>query len=259
MIRTFDSDDEFDVKEAKRFRAELWMLDLLTQNPDYVSWGPHEDHMCKKGGAGWESPMFVETWSDHDLHLDDLNEVVNFYFFIDRANVECAACSGTGYGADAKRVSDDFYAFENPRRRWCEKITLDELDALIAGKRIEARGSKVDETFLTEVNDANKTRRSPLGPFSHDAINRGILIEQRCKRLGFPLHCPKCEGEGHAFTEKKARVGLVMWLLHPRKGASRGVEIARVKKSELPAIFAFLKKAAERNAARFAKIGALAK
>jgi hypothetical protein len=47
-------------------------------------------------------------------------------------------------------------------------------------------------------------------------------------------------------------LGLVLWILHPRKGASRGVSIARVERTELPAVATWLQEAAERNAERFA-------
>ena len=262
-MRTFDSDDEYDVEEAKRLRAELWMLDLLACNPDYVSWGPHEDYMWKREEAGWEGPMLVDTWSDLDLHLDDLNEVVNFYFFIDRAGKECLSCGASGYAPEAKRLHDDFYGLSDRHRRWCDKITLDELEALVREGRIKAKnqpmGAKEALALLADVNEVNGPGRKAFGLRVHDAINANILLKQRCERLGFPLTCPTCDGHGHVFTEDKAHAGLVMWLLHPRKGASRGVEVARVKKSELPAISAFLKQAAERNAARFAKVGVLAR
>ena len=261
-MRSFDSDDEYDVEEAKRLRAELWMLDLLTCNPDYVSWGPHEDYMWKKNDAGWEGPMLAESWSDLDLHLDDLNEVVNFYFFIGRAGKECLPCGESGYAPEAKRLHDDFYGLAGQHRRWCDKITLDELEALVREGRVETKGRPVNKALLAEINGTNEPGHGPLGPrifHMHDAINESILLKQRCARLGFPLKCPECDGHGHTFTEEKAHVGLVLWLLHPRKGASRGVEVARVKKSELPTISAFLKQAAERNATRFAKISALAK
>lgn len=47
---------------------------------------------------------------------------------------------------------------------------------------------------------------------------------------------------------------LTLWMLHPRKGCSRGVEISRVEPSEIPSILSWLKIAADRNASRFSKL-----
>lgn len=42
-MRTYDKDD------AQELNAEQWQLDLLQLNPDYVSWGLHDDYMWKEG------------------------------------------------------------------------------------------------------------------------------------------------------------------------------------------------------------------
>src|SRR5690606_19662190 len=91
----------------------------------------------------------------------------------------------------------------------------------------------------------------------HDAINRSILIEARCKRLGVPVRCPECKGHGYLYTQEDTSLALVYWLIHPRKGASRGVEIKNIKREQLPEVFAFLKEAHDRNAKRFSKVVAM--
>jgi Mg2+-importing ATPase len=48
-------------------------------------------------------------------------------------------------------------------------------------------------------------------------------------------------------------LGIVLCYLHPRKGCSRGVRVKEIRRDELPAVLAFLKTAADRNAERFAK------
>jgi hypothetical protein len=48
-----------------------------------------------------------------------------------------------------------------------------------------------------------------------------------------------------------------MWVLHPRKGCSRGVEVKNIKQNELPEIFKYLRSAADRNAERFGKISTI--
>lgn len=131
---------------------------------------------------------------------------------------------------------------------WHDRITEDEAQALIAANR-----AKEGDTAAS-INARQRER----GFDQHDAINRWVLIEQRCKRLGLPTTCPACDGHGHVFTEPEAHVSLVLWWLHPRKGCSRGIEIQRITQSDLPAIQAFLKAAAQRNAERFSGLALIA-
>jgi len=123
-----------------------WALALLERNPSYTSWGPGEDYMSVGDPEDWSSSMSFDTWPELEatIALDDLNEVVNFYF----------------------------------------SIALD-----------------------------------------HDL---------------------------------RAHVELTLWLLHPRKGASRGVRVADLTEGDLPSVLAFLTLAAERNATRFARVFRLA-
>ena len=51
---------------------------------------------------------------------------------------------------------------------------------------------------------------------------------------------------------------LYLWILHPHKGAARGVEIYGIKKRDLPMIYSWLRTAADRNASRFADVVLLA-
>lgn len=236
----------FDQDEAARLNAEQWQLDLLKLNPWYVSWGPHEDYMWKEGD-GWNSRVLVNTWEEFGpWKLDELNECVNFYFSVNRESKECEACDGNGYHQDAQHVVNTFYAHMNPRgESWKDKITQDELDALIESGRVKAGAT------LEEVNGENAPNARGFG---HDAINRHILTEARLKRLGLPIHCDCCGGDGYVYTAPAAHASLTLWMLHPRKGCSRGVEIKTLKQEDLPAVFAWLKTAAERNAERFAAV-----
>jgi len=128
---------------------------------------------------------------------------------------------------------------------WCDKITQEELDALRERGRVSFRDEK--NFTLEEVNRQNRT--PSIG--SHDAINRGILIDARLKRFGIPKMCPDCEGHGHIFTEPQAHLNLILWVIHPRKGASRGVEVKNIKKTDMPKVFKYLREARQRNHDRF--------
>ena len=107
---------EWGQKDLKRLNAEPWMIEALSLNPDYCSWGPHEDYMSGKG-KGWGSPQFLDSWKDFDWSLDDLNECVHFYFGVERENKECHVCEGSGYHPEAQWVTKSFYRHSSPFSR----------------------------------------------------------------------------------------------------------------------------------------------
>lgn len=262
-----------DDEEAKHLGAHPWQLALLAANPSYVHWGPHEDYMWKKG-EGWDSPLTYATWAEFGpWKLDELNECANFYFHIERDSKDCPQCRGNGYHPSAQKIVGTFYrhmcheAGEPPSAAWHDKITQDEVQALVDAGRLhdfthdfipgEGWKSKVPAVVPTaaEVNSAQHGRG-----FGHDAINRHILTAQRIKReLGLEDHrCPHCEGHGYVYTAPEPRVCLTLWWMHPRKGASRGIEVSSLTREDLPAVQAFLKEAAARNAERFSNLGLIA-
>lgn len=251
--------DSWEYDEVTRMGAPDWMISTLSLNPDYVFWGPYEDYMCDKD-KGWRSPFFCETWNDRPT-LDDLNEVANFYFEVGRDAERCAVCDGTGYNPATKMISDDWYDFNNTGRRWDKDLHQEEVDALVKAGRLmdfthtwdtKKGWRKKKPAFRPTADEVNAWARGRgLG---HDAINRGICIEARAKRLGVWGMCDDCKGHGDVFTAPKCRLALVLWLLHPRKGASRGCEIRNIQQTELPAVFTFLREAAARNADRFSKV-----
>lgn len=148
---------------------------------------------------------------------------------------------GEGFRAFCERM--------RTRKYWNDDITGDELQALMTARRAES-GSSVD--------DVNRSQRAGRGLDQHDAINRSILIEARCDRLGVPKSCTDCGAHGIVYTAPEAHVSLVLWWLHPRKGCSRGIEIERIEPNDLPAIQEFLRHAAEQNADRFSGLDEIA-
>lgn len=137
-----------------------------------------------------------------------------------RAPRECADCGGTGYNRHTRRIEDDFYDFAGTGRRWVDKITQDEADALVAHGRlwdlwrrfgpngwedIEPRPRVTAE----QVNALN--RPGARGFDGHDGINRWILIETRARRLGVYGKCPRCRGEGSVFRRPGDRKRWDRW------------------------------------------------
>ena len=242
--------DEYDKKELRQLNPQVWMLELLDLSPEYTHWGPHEDYMWNDKG-GWDAGITEQSWAnDGPFSLDELNEVVNFYFELDRESEECEMCGGTGSAPFARELNRSFYDFEEEGNRWCDDITQDDVDVLWEAGRLRVGFEK--KPTAAQVNAWNAA--PGLG---HDAINRWVMIDARCKELGHPTTCEHCH-DGAKHTAPTAHVNFIIWVLHPRKGCSRGVEYTNIQREDLPSIFDFLRDAAMRNAERFSKVVHLA-
>jgi len=279
-----DADSKYDKEELERLNVESWMLAYLALNPGYVHWGPGEDYMSTKG-QGWDASQELGPgWKSFGpWELDELNELVHFYFELERSSVNCDACGQTGYNPETKIIADTFYdhgdwgvdfstmtmtgSIEKARRpggatgrRWHDKITQDEVDALVAHNRLREFDKEKREWISVprtaeEVNAANADGKNSLGHnLNHDGINRGILIETRAKRLGVYGNCPKCDGRSYVFTEPRGQLNVVLWMIHPRKGCSRGVRVKNLSQSDAAAAAVYIGQGATRNAQRFAKV-----
>lgn len=281
--------DEDEEAELAALNPAPWMRRFLDLNPSYTGWGPHEDYMAKKG-EGWDSRI-ESSWAGFlgtEKRLDNWNEIVHFYFQIGRDSERCDPCGGCGLNPASREISETFYdhgdlaidftamimtggidAFVKAQRPegatgrlWCDKITQDEVDALLAANRLRYWGGREagwisGPLTADEVNAANLGGAGGVDGLRHDGINRMILVETRCKRLGVWGNCEKCDGHGYVFTSEDGYLDLVLWMLHPRKGASRGVRIMKLSEAEAKETLGFLRRAAERNAERFAKVVAL--
>lgn len=265
-MKSYDPNDKYDVEEAERLGAPKWMLDLLQMNPGYTCWGPGEDYM--KGPeepgthGGWDAAVVCDTWKNFSFtRQDDLNVVANFYFEAVRDSETCPTCGGNGYHPRSHYVVDSFYGANGSG--WSASITMDELQALLDAGRCRKwdpdtktwMDQKANQKLLDEVNQANK--RVGLGDYSHDAINRGILVRARCERIGLPVTCNHCKGQGSVFTAPDTHLELVLWMLHPRKGCSRGVIVKNILPEEVPEVFKYLREARTLMMERFGKIPAV--
>jgi hypothetical protein len=246
-MRNFPTKD-YELKDLESLKAESWQLELLKLNPEYTSWGPYEDYMTGDGnGRGWDSPVFHKSWSEFksNFGLDELNEVVNFYFELERTSHECPDCEGRGYNKETVELYKGWYGSLYNMPEWSDKLEKEEVQALFDAGRLF--GYKT----LPTPEEINREYRKGLG---HDCINCSICIETRAKKLGVWGKCPTCGGEGCLYDEYSAHVNLVVWYVHPRKGASRGVEVKNITQEDIPEVLAFLKEAANRNKERFSKL-----
>lgn len=245
-MRHFNKNDKYDVEEMAKLNAEEWQINCLHYNPDYVWWGNYEDYMTDTISQ-WSSPQEIES-VDELWELDDLNELVNFYFFIERESHTCPDCQGKGLNKATCELFRSWYDFEGTGKRWQENITQDEADALWEAGRLKGEFKK--KPTASEVNEAAK-RRSML----HDGINQWICVKTRAKRLGVYGDCEnKGCVDGVIYDSDTATLNLQMWIIHPRKGASRGVILRNIKENEVEAVINYLKTARQRNYDRFGKL-----
>jgi hypothetical protein len=127
-MRCYDPNDKYDVEEAALLHAEQWQLDMLKLNPGYVHWGPYEDYMG--GSGGWSEPILYDTWDEFEIELDELNEVVNFYFHVRRNGESCDSCNRRGYNPETTEIAEGFYDLDGRiGEEWNDKITPDECQA----------------------------------------------------------------------------------------------------------------------------------
>jgi hypothetical protein len=196
---------ENDREDVARLNADPWQIALLALNPAFTSWGPGEarDEDDIDASDNWDSTLSFDTWSKFAEEFgtvpDDLNEIVNFYFEVLRECEDCTACDASDLAPGAKALEDAFYTDTRDHKRWCDRITLDEAQALADHGRLLT--DVVDEAYVKRVNQAR-----PHHPvFGHDAINRGILIEARCARLGIMVFCDTCGGSVDCCQERHFR------------------------------------------------------
>lgn len=84
-----------------------------------------------------------------------------------------------------------------------------------------------------------------------------VLSERWYHDPRFYGKCEVCGGDGRVHVEDEAHLGLQLWILHPRKGASRGMVIKDVTEDDLPLIRAYFRKAIERTIARMGGIAGM--
>ena len=120
------------------------------------------------------------------------------------------------YGQDG-RAYEVVELYPGACRRWLDKLTQDEVDALAEEMRfphithdwVEGEGWKpknpMPKVSAEEINRINSVKG---GGHGHDSINCWICVKVRAKRLGVYGVCEHCHGEGSIVTdpelEKKA-------------------------------------------------------
>jgi hypothetical protein len=168
-----------------------------------------------------------------------VNQIWKGYYHPFRA-LKCNSCDGTGMSPEYKKLSDDWYGFERPKNKWCNKITQDEVQALVDAGRLmgftrvpitEEQKAIVEEKiknggnsrlpenngYIPTAEEVNKWAETGFG---HDAINQCICVEQRAKRLGIENElCEYCQGEGRFYATENIKKMSEEWeSIEPPKG-----------------------------------------
>lgn len=213
--------------------------------------------------------MEAAGFKDNDW---DLNLIADYYFSVTHDSEDCGCYQG--YSEEAREVAETFYAdwevyrdetgeFHSNVRRpgWNDQITQDEVQALVDAGRLydwthtwskETGWQRREDGYIPTAEEVNLAQNvKGQGLKSHDAINRGILIDARCKRLGLSTTCERCKGHAYVRTGPD-RLVLYLWLLHPRKGASRGVTIRNVQPEDLPEVKELLRASMAQHQKHFA-------
>lgn len=218
----FDPNDEWDVDYVKKIGAEPWMLDALAINPSYCGWHPGDDYMLgsarpgEHGGFG--HAIKIKSWGEFTFPLDEMNVFADFHFNVHADETCCTACNSSGYSEVARAV-------------------IGSLVGVLLRTLSPEEQAAVRKVSLAADSEA-------ISSSGRDAVAR--------MRLGAAIHCADCEGSGVS-SFNNTRLQLELWVLHPRKGASRGVIIDRIEKHEVKEACDFLRKAAEANAQRFTR------
>lgn len=239
-----EENDDYAQKHLGQLNPALWMLETLKYNAGYVHWAPGDDYMC--GSGGFSEPR-TTTFAELS-ELDDYNECAHFYFEIVRDHKPCVCAKKVPYCAgNSPELQDAYLAIQT------NNIDEDDISALIAGHCFR----DIPRPSIAEVNAHNATGyrldwSHPLSWSSQD-FNKYLIAKARTEKKGLPTECTECQGSGALYLGE-ARLNLVLWWLYPRKGASGGVTIEDVKQEDMPKVFAWLRHAAERNAAKFVNI-----
>lgn len=134
----------------------------------------------------------------------------------------CPKCEGDGYSREAQAIANTFYSHQigGPNAKalaWGDKLGQAEVDHLIEEGRLRVWRDGEYHAEPRTAADVNAEQRA--GGFgAHDAINRMILVEFRCERLGIERLCAHCGGYGDVATYEQRAAADEWQLTEPPEG-----------------------------------------
>ena len=191
-----------------------WMLGTLDANGSCMDWYDHD-------------PVEVASLSDL-WEPDGLNEITKFAFFVHRDEVTCPGCGGCGYNEETRRLHDTYFDTCDGKPGWERAVTQDEVDALFKAGELLGREKAPD------------ARTYCMG--WHTVYDRQICVKARARRLGRFGWCQTC-GARCSVPVGDWRLGLRLWVMHPRLGTSGTIVCGDIPQDGLPQAYAYLRKA----------------
>ena len=84
---------------------------------------------------------------------------------------ECKTCGGSGYNPKTRKLSEDWYDSARTGMRWCDKLTQDEVDALVESGRFRER---VGDEWVSVPRTAEEVNAANLNhaPWSNVLLQR---------------------------------------------------------------------------------------
>lgn len=119
---------------------------------------------------------------------------------------KCPSCDGTGMGAEAKRLHDDWHDHAGTGRRWCDKLDEDDVQALLDAGRLrdlthtwtrESGWQRRADGHVPTPAEVNAWAQSGMG---HDGLNQWVCVTERCARADIIVECLRCSGKGHLWA-----------------------------------------------------------
>lgn len=131
----------------------------------------------------------------------------------------CPKCGGSGYNPETKQIHDDWYDFGGTGRKWCYRITQDEVDALIEAGRlrnfthtvVKGKGWVPKDPMLEVTAEMVNEWASRANLLGHDSINQWICVETRAKRLGVYGKCDHCVKDGTVWRSPEDKKNAEEW------------------------------------------------
>ncbi len=211
---SYNESDVEDVKMKEFLGAKDWQVDVLKLNPPaatvYFGWGgvhyvnKSDPHFQSK--IGYQTPIEFNTWGETDLiPPNDLNVLASYYFDVYRNGGICPTCDGNGFNTKTLELYNSF-------NQWIGTLTPEEIASV----------------------------RPPDKTWGYDSLDRFDITKKRATDGGFYGGCEICGETGEVFTEPDCHLGLYLWLLYPRKDASRFVFIRDITEQDLPDVIKYL-------------------
>jgi hypothetical protein len=194
-------------------------------NPHYEG-HYHKCPHCHGSGYSPEAKALQELWYGHASRRFDPASKGSTPFLPSHPVIQRKARHNVGLGREStKPFEDQPYRVQVEAERlaqiynsaWCHHLSQAEADTLVEENRL----SDLTHVWTPETRwqprvpavmpTAAMVNEWSLTGFGHDGINCSIVVAFECKRLGLPMQCSHCNGEGSSWSSTEARELAEAW------------------------------------------------